>query len=170
MGARRGGEVKVGERTPLLKLKLERVDVVDRVQSDPVLSQGAVLAALGERQVAVLRAGALYRYPDRAVLFQPGDEGTALLMVCSGEVRIYARRDADLVELATAKAGDVVGEDEALSGSARQSAAVAQGPVEVLSLPRESLVSLEPLRTFLLGVQSRRRAQRDELADFMNRW
>lgn len=163
-------------KPPVVKVELLRPDVTGRVETDPVLSGTTLVKTLGPRWRDVLKQGHAKRAIDRAVLFQQGDPGTSLLFVLSGHVRLFARKDADTVELGLAHVGDVVGEGEALSGKGpRAMSAVASGLVEVLELERAPLFSLgqpigRALEQWLSGLSATRRKALDEMTDFMNRW
>ena len=115
------------------------------------------------------------RYPDKVVLMQQGEEGLSLFFVMSGDVRLFARRDTDSAELGVVHSGEVLGEGEVLAGEGgRRCSAVAQGQVDVLELPRTSLLidgKLPPgLAALLKTVQTSRMKALDEMSDFLNRW
>jgi CRP-like cAMP-binding protein len=165
----------VTPKGPVLKVELQKADVAGRVASDVVLQGCEFAKVLGAGLVAVLKAGSARRAADRAVLFQQGDAGDALLFILSGDVRLFARKDTDTVELGLAHRGDVVGEFEVLEGHGpRQVTAVAAGVVEFVELSRTSLLQGSTLSEGLAGYLTARRAERrkalDEMTDFLNRW
>lgn len=158
----------------ILKVALKRADVGELL-SDPLFQSSPLLKWFGGPKAEVFRGGALRRFLDGAVLFQVGDAGDSLFFVLEGEVRLFARRDTESVDLGTARRGDVVGEAEALTGDAkRSSSAVANGQVDVLELPRALLLRQgalpPPLAGWLRSVSTGRREALDELSDFLNRW
>ncbi|MBL8920875.1 MAG: cyclic nucleotide-binding domain-containing protein [Myxococcaceae bacterium] len=159
-----------------VKIELVRADVTTRVEKDPVLAGSRLVKALGPRWRDVLKQGRAKRAGDRAVIFQQGDPGESLVFVLSGHVRLFARKDADTVEIGLAHAGDVVGEAEAVAGKGlRVMSAVASGVVELLELDRAPLFSLgqpvsRALEQWLSELQAQRLKALDEMADFLNRW
>ncbi|MCU0702049.1 MAG: cyclic nucleotide-binding domain-containing protein [Myxococcaceae bacterium] len=161
---------------PVLKVELQKADVAGRVAADVVLQRAELAAVLGARFPAVLKAGSARRAADRAVLFQQGDPGDALLFLLSGDVRLVARKDTDTVELGLAHRGDVVGEWEVLDGHGpRQVTAIATGVVEFVELSRTSLLEAtgalpKALEAFLASRRAERRKALDDMTDFLNRW
>lgn len=159
-----------------VKIELVRADVTGRVEKDPLLGGSRLVTTLGPRWRDVLKQGQAKRAGDRAVIFQQGDQGASLQLILTGNVRLFARKDADTVEIGLAHAGDVIGEAEALTGKgARVMSAVASGSVELLELDRAHLFSLgqpvtRALEAWLKELQAQRLKALDEMADFLNRW
>jgi CRP-like cAMP-binding protein len=166
----------VTPKGPVLKVELQKADVAGRVASDVVLQRAELVAVMGPRFGEVVRTGSARRAADRAVLFQQGDAGDALVFLLSGDVRLVARRDTDTVELGLAHRGDVVGEWEVLEGHGpRQVTAIATGVVEFVELPRASLLDAggalpSALKAFLESRRAERRKALDDMTDFLNRW
>lgn len=163
------------ENTPVVKVGLKRANAAELVAGNPALASSPFIAALGTSAPGVLSAAVIRRYPDKVVLMQQGEAGQSLLFVLSGDVRLFARRDADSAELGVAHGGEVLGEGEVLAGEGgRRCSAVAQGQVEVCELPRAALLSegrVPPaLARMLAGVQQQRLKALDEMSDFLNRW
>lgn len=162
---------RFGDNTPVVKVELKRMSVSELVSGDAVLASAPVVKLLG---VPLLAKGTLRRYPDKVVLMQQGEEGDSLFVVMAGDVRLFARRDRDSVELGLVHRGDVIGAGEARTGGGRRCSAVAQGQVDVVELPRALLApggTLTPaLATFLEQLERRRNAALDEMSDFLNRW
>lgn len=159
----------------MVKLALKRADLCEMVLTDELLKESAFMKALGSRAEALLKVGVARRYPDRTVLFQPGDAGNALFFVLRGDVRLSGRKGSDLVELGLAQRGQVFGEAELLSGeSVRSTAAVAQGDVDAAEFPREVLLERgvlpRELAALLRPIQEARLKSLSEMTDFMNRW
>lgn len=166
---------RFGDNTPVVKVELKRADAFELIQSDKVLSASRLVASLGASLKQVLAQAVVRRYPDKVVIYQQGELGSGLLFVLGGEVRLFARKDRDAVELGVVHKGDVLGEGEVLTGDAqRRSSAVAQGPVDLAELPRDSLLvngALPPeLQRELEAVHASRSAALDEMTDFLNRW
>lgn len=153
-----------------LKIELQRADVVGRIERDRVLVGAEFIRLLGPSWRALVEQGRAKRAPDHAVVFQQGDGGDSISFVLSGAVNLFARRDADTVELGSVQAGSVFGCGDA--GAPRWCSAVANGTCEFLEFERVAL--LTPSRPGLIELISRlhleRRKALDEMADFMNRW
>jgi CRP-like cAMP-binding protein len=158
----------------VVKVTLKRADNCELVHSDEVLKTAGLVKALGTKADAVLTIGVARRYPDRAVLFQQGDAGTSLFFVLRGEVRLSARKGADMVELGAARRGDVFGESEILSGAPlRTTSAVAQGDLDAVEIPREALLvdGLLPweMAELLRPIKEARVRSLSDMTDFMGR-
>lgn len=161
--------------TPVLRLDLKRADVAELVLQDIELKDCPFVRALGPAAIDILKQGVARRYHDRVVVFHTGDEGGSLFFVLNGEVRLFARKEADGVELKPVRRGGVLGETEVLTASTKRSAsAVAHGHVDIVELSRASLLKdghlLGPVKAHLEAVRSERAKALDELADFLNRW
>lgn len=160
---------------PVLKLTLKRADSCELVRTDEVLKACAFVKALGPKADAVLTIGVARRYPDRAVLFQQGGGGSSLFFVLRGEVRLSARKGADMVELGAARRGEVFGEGEVLTGEqVRTTSAVAQGDLDAVEIPREALLEngslMRGLAELLRPIEEARLKSLSEMTDFMDRW
>jgi CRP-like cAMP-binding protein len=153
----------------LIRIKLERVDLVQRVAQDPLLKTAELMRVCGPE---LLKQGVAQRYRARAALFRQSEQGESLFFVLSGEVRLYATGELDGSELGVVTAGEVVGEAEALSGLApRCCSAIAAGEADAVELPRSALVPhLKALEKYLRGLHEQRRAKLTEMTDFLNRW
>lgn len=164
-----------GNPTPVVRVELKRADPAELVAGRPELAGAPLVKALGAAASALLKQAVIRRFPDKVVLMQQGEEGQSLFFVMSGDVRVFARRDADSAELGVVKTGEVLGEGEVLAGAGgRRCSAVAMGQVDVLELPRSALLidgQLPPsLAALLKNVQSGRMKALDEMSDFLNRW
>jgi CRP-like cAMP-binding protein len=164
----------VSDQVPVVKVELKRANAAELIAAKPELSGAPFIKALGAASKALVAGGVMRRFQDKAVLMQQGDSGRSLLFVLAGDVRLFARRDTDSVELGVAHSGDVIGECEVLSNEARRCSAVALGQVDVLELQRDALLvggKVPPnLSTFLEGVKKHRMKALDEMSDFLNRW
>jgi CRP-like cAMP-binding protein len=148
-----------------IRIKLERIDVAERVRNDPVLNVSTLMRLIGAE---VFKTGTGQRFQDRAQVFHQGDAGESLFFVLKGEVRLYA----DGAELGAAVRGEVVGEAEVLAGHGPRSySAIAQGEVEVVELPRASLIPhLKDLARYFAHLRRERAARLKEMTEFLNRW
>lgn len=158
-----------------VKVELQRADVVGRVERDPLLARSQLVATLGPGWRDALRTGRAKRAAPRAVLFQQGDAGEALLFLLSGSVRLFARKDTDTVELGAAHAGEVVGECEALARRGpRVMTAMANEVVEFVELSPAALFAVPARAAQLTALFTSLRTERlkalDEMTDFLNRW
>lgn len=159
-----------GGKPSVVKVTLKRADLWELVQNDAILKTSAFVIALGPKAEALFRGATARRYPDRAILYQQGDQGNALFFVLKGDVRLSARKGNDRVDLGHAARGDVFGEPEVLSAETlRTQAAVAHGDVDVVELARDALQAKEVL-AFLKPLKEARLNALSEMADFMNRW
>lgn len=158
----------------MVKVKLERANAAELIAANPQLSGSSLMKALGPAAKTLVAGAVMRRFQDKAVLMQQGDAGRSLFFVLAGDVRLFARRDTDAVELGVAHPGDVLGECEVLADEARRCSAVALCQVDVLELPREALLvsgKLPPqLSTLLEAVKKHRMKALDEMSDFLNRW
>ena len=161
--------------TPIVKLALKKGDPWARIREDLKLSESSLLLALGSEAEAIMKFALMKRSPDKVVIFQQGEAGDSLYCVVSGAVRLFARKDKDAIELPSIGVGDVVGETEVLGGPGqRHMSAIAQGIVELIEMPRKSLLVEgmlpAPMESLLNRVRKTRANQLDELTSFMNRW
>ncbi len=166
---------RFGDNTPVVKLDLKRADAAELISQDPVLSKSPFARALGAALGRVSAKAVIRRFPDKVVLMQQGDAGQSLFFVLKGDVRLFARKATDSVELGVAHRGEVLGEGEVLDGAtARACTAVAQGQVDVVEFPREVLLEagalLPPVAALLREVHASRAKALDDMTDFLNRW
>ncbi len=164
-----------GNRIPIVKVELKRVDPVEMIGSRSELASAPFIKALGKARAGILSQSVIRRYPDTCVVMQQGDMGHSLFLVLEGGVRIFARRDTDSAELGVVHCGEVFGESEVLTPKGvRRCSAVAQGQVDVMELSKSSLLLNGHLpadvAAFLQGVQRTRVKALDEMSDFLNRW
>lgn len=166
---------RFGDNTPVVKLDLKRADAAELIGTDPVLAASPFARAVGAELKRASEKAVIRRFPDKVVLMQQGDTGQSLFFVLKGDVRLFARKGGDTVELGTAHRGEVLGEAEVLDGtSARSCTAVAHGEVDAVEMPREALLRagalLPAVAAHLAEVRARREKALDELTDFLNRW
>ncbi len=163
------------EFTPIVRLSLKKGDPWARIREDLKLSESSLVFALGEQAEEVMKLALMKRSPDKVVMFQQGEVGDSLYFVVSGTVRLFARKDRDSLELPSIGIGDVIGETEVLGGAPhRHQSAIAQGVVELIEIPRKSLLVdgmlPAPIESLLNRIRKTRDGQLDELTTFMNRW
>jgi CRP-like cAMP-binding protein len=111
---------------------------VDDLRRFPLLRtiSASDLAALG----TVMRRRML---PRNTILFRKGDPGDTMLLICSGQVRIFMRDDqGNEITFRTLGAGHSVGEFSLLDRKPRSASAVALTPLDVLILQREDFLRL----------------------------
>ncbi|MEW5738315.1 MAG: cyclic nucleotide-binding domain-containing protein [Myxococcota bacterium] len=166
---------RFGDNTPVVKVELRRADAWELIRQDKVLSTSRVVTALGPGLQAILAKAVVRRYPDKVVIFQQGEGGSGLFLVLQGDVRLFARKQTDAVELGMVHKGEVLGEGEVLSGeTVRRASAVAQGAVDLAELPREALLVNgalpKGLAQVLKAIHEARAQALDEMTDFLNRW
>lgn len=87
------------------------------------------------------------------LLFNKGDPGETMLLICSGEVRIFMRdEDGNEITFRRLGAGQILGEFALLDGKPRSASAVVTTPLETLVLQRDDFLHLIQQRP-LVGVQ-----------------
>ncbi len=100
------------------------------------------------------------RFRRGEVLFHEGDPGDSLFIVASGSVKVVVPSDeGEEAILVTLGAGDSLGELSLLDGAPRSASAIAVEPVDALTLPRQTFLSLvatdAPMRDALLAQLAR---------------
>ncbi len=112
------------------------------------LSQVPLFEGLAESDLAdILQHLQVVQYDANAVIYEPGEPATALFIVGEGEVSIRRLESGTAVELYRARALEFFGEEEALAGENRLTAAVAVEPTTCWLLPAielDNLVSRHP--------------------------
>lgn len=83
---------------------------------------------------------ALVTYRAGEVIIREGELGDGLYVILSGEVRVYATKHGQSVDLATAGLGDVLGEHALLTGAPRAASAIALTQVEAAYIEREAFL------------------------------
>jgi CRP/FNR family transcriptional regulator, cyclic AMP receptor protein len=121
-----------------------------------------------EARAALAEKIDLLRYSSGQAVFNYGDPGDALSIVCSGEVEIYVKNDqGEKIVLETSRPGDIFGEISLLDGGTRTAWVAALGNVELLRLDRahfEAYVRQHPPAALnLLSVAARRLRHSDEV-------
>lgn len=156
------------------KIELKRADVMSMLRDDVVLRGSPLLKAITNLDAA-LQFCVARRYRPQATIFKQGDVGDSLYMILKGHVRLQVLAGADSVAMEPARAGDLVGESEALVGrTARAYSALAQGDCDVLEMPRVVLLDKGQLRAAVTPVlesfKKRRTEEAQSLSSFIDRW
>jgi CRP-like cAMP-binding protein len=164
------------DKTPLVRMELKRVDLVDYVQADVRLRGSGLLRELNDATMAeLLQDCKLRRFSPRTMLFDQADQGSSLFWVIKGEAWLARRVDDELVDLGPVQRGEVFGEAEALGETdARPWIARASGELDVAEFPREVVKGIGAKAPALLGylqkVKARRSATQSEMLNFLQRW
>ena len=161
--------------TPVTRVELKRADIGEMVMSDELLRSAPVVRAMGEGAKALIKAGLGRRYPDKVPVFRQAETGDSLFLVLKGEARLFAVSGEDTVEVGSAGKGEVFGEDEILNGKGvRSLSAIAAGELHAVELPYRAVFDCgrerPNLNLYLKELHARRRAARDEIAAFLDRW
>ena len=130
---------------------------------EDTLSRVDLFANLDKKELQVLSHGCQERHFNAgATILSQGDSGVGLYVIKSGKVRILHTSSPDRAEeeIATAGAGDVIGEMSLLDDLPRSASVVAVDDVTALVLPiwefRTTLQSHPDIGLKLLSVLSRR--------------
>jgi CRP/FNR family transcriptional regulator, cyclic AMP receptor protein len=126
-----------------------------------ILSHVDLFANLDKKELQVLSKACQERqYKAGTKIISQGDSGVGLYVIKSGKVRIVHTTSAGEEELATASAGDVLGEMSLLDDLPRSASVIAIDDVTALLLPiwefRTILQSHPDIAVKLLAVLSRR--------------
>lgn len=90
-----------------------------------------------EELLALIQGLDLLTFEPGQILIAEGEPGTSLLVVASGEVRVYVRNDVNhQVEIRRLGAGEFFGEISILTGQPRTATVVAAEPCEILELDK----------------------------------
>jgi len=108
-----------------------------------MLSRVPLFEGLSESALAdILQHVQVVQYEANAVIYEPGEPATALYIVGEGEVSIRRVEEGTAVELYRARSLDFFGEEEALAGDNRVTAAVAVTTTTCWLLPAIELDAL----------------------------
>jgi CRP-like cAMP-binding protein len=121
-----------------------------------------------------MRKGELGKlYSDGEVLCREGEEGSAMYVIQTGQVKITKKTDSKEVEIAELYAGDIFGEMALFEKQPRSATATASGEARVLSVDRKKLFQLidrDPMLVLkiLESMSQRIRKMDEELARLKN--
>src|SRR5215831_2230402 len=109
-----------------------------------VLRHSRLFARLGDTEIdAILAHSNVSRHSEGEQIFAKGDPGNSMMAVLKGRITISAPSpDGRQVVLTVMREGDVVGEIALLDGHERSADATAATDVELLTVPRRSLLAL----------------------------
>jgi len=99
-------------------------------------------------------------FPDGEVIAYKGEQGDAMFVIASGEVRVRNEVDGKEIELARRKPGEYVGELSIVNREPRNATLIAVGDVRVLSIDQKTFEGLLRARPeaslFIIHVLSKR--------------
>jgi len=112
------------------------------------LADVPLFALLDEHERAILASQVdLVQLPAGEFIFNYGEPGDSMYIVCSGAVEIFFKNDTgDRIVLETARAGDFFGEISLLDGGPRTASALVLEDLEALCVDREDLDELLRLK------------------------
>ena len=110
----------------------------------------------------------------KGLIFREGDRGETMYVIRSGKVKITKNMYGIMVRIAELGPGDYFGEMTLLEGVPRSASAIAETPVEVDVLERDTLrarIAAEPelAMTLLKGLSHRLRQIDDKVTDLVAR-
>jgi HEAT repeat protein len=100
----------------------------------------AALSPADLKQVAAIAAEEIF--PDGEALAYQGEEGDAMFVIVSGEVRVCLQKDNQDVEVARRKPGEYVGELSIINREPRNATLIASGDVRALCIDQKSFEGL----------------------------
>jgi HEAT repeat protein len=100
----------------------------------------AALSPIDLKQVAAIAAEEIF--PDGEVLAYEGEQGDAMFVIVSGEVRICITKEERDVEVTRRKAGEYVGEMAIINREPRIATLIASGDVRALCIDQKSFEGL----------------------------
>jgi HEAT repeat protein len=144
------GETKMDSITTL--------SLMDRILFLKRVPLFATLSPTDLKQVATIAAEETF--PDGEVIAEQGEQGDAMFVIVSGEVRVCIERDGQEVEVARRTSGEYVGELSIINREPRNATLVASGDVRALCIDQKSFEGLMRERPevslFIIQVLSKR--------------
>lgn len=109
---------------------------------EPLRKALVVFAELSEIDVAWLATmGERRHHPDQSVLIRQGELVPDLLLLLVGKALVHVNSPAGPINVGSSRAGELLGEMSLLGSDERASATViADGPIDVLALPKPQLL------------------------------
>lgn len=169
-------KVSDAERTPVTRLELKRVGLLEWVKAEDKLQKSPLLHVLGDQARSELLSGAVTRrFAPRTSVFDAGDSGASLFLILRGEVRQVVRAESGSIDVGVLHPGEFFGEDVVLlPGSSRQCAALAMGDLDVAEFSCAQLAKVGEREPKLLQEIQRihrlRQEAREEMLAFVGRW
>jgi HEAT repeat protein len=118
----------------------------------------ATLSPTDLKQVATIAAEEIF--PGGEVIAEQGEQGDAMFVIVSGEVRVCVEREGQEVEVARRTSGEYVGELSIINREPRNATLIASGDVRALCIDRKSFEGLMRERPevslFIIQVLSKR--------------
>lgn len=115
-----------------------RVDDLEAVLRSPLFVDFSITDVL-----ALIQGLNLVTFQAGEIVMAEGEPGASLLVLASGQVRVYVRNDVGhQVQLRVLQAGEFFGEISILTGQARTATVTAAEPCEVLELGRTTIQEL----------------------------
>jgi len=118
----------------------------------------AVLSPADLKQVAAIAEEEVF--PDGDVIVYQGEQGDAMFVIVSGDVRVCIERDGRDTEIARRKPGEYVGELAIINREPRIATLIASGDVRVLCIDQKSFEGLirerPEVSLFIIQVLSKR--------------
>jgi HEAT repeat protein len=144
------GETKMDSITTL--------SLMDRILFLKRVPLFATLSPTDLKQVATIAAEETF--PDGEVIAEQGEQGDAMFVIVSGEVRVCIERDGQEVDVARRTSGEYVGELSIINREPRNATLVAAGDVRALCIDQKSFEGLirerPEVSLFIIQVLSKR--------------
>jgi CRP-like cAMP-binding protein len=162
--------------TPLLKLELKRVDLLEWIKIDEMLGIAPLFKALGPASTdQLLSAASTRRVQDGQPVYLEGTSGNSLFLVLRGEAILSRGQGQTATEVATLHKGDFFGEGEVLGPKTTRSySARARGQTDLAEMPYTAIYAMTKKHFEVYGLlretRDAREKAKDDLADFLNRW
>jgi len=125
------------------ELKMESIStlsLMDRILFLKRVPLFATLSPADLKQVAAIAEEETF--PDGEVLAYQGEQGDALFLIVSGEVRVSIEKDGQATDVARRKSGDYVGELAIVNREPRNATLIASGDVRALCIDQKSFEGL----------------------------
>jgi CRP-like cAMP-binding protein len=119
---------------------LSTLSLMDRILFLKRVSLFANLSPTELKQVAAIASEEVF--PDGEVIAHKGEQGDAMFVIVSGEVRVCAENNGNLTELARRASGDYVGELSIINREPRNATLIASGDVRALCIDQKTFEGL----------------------------
>jgi CRP/FNR family transcriptional regulator, cyclic AMP receptor protein len=137
---------------------ISTLSLMDRILFLKRVSLFATLSPTDLKQVAAIASEEIF--PDGEVIAHRGEQGDAMFVIVSGEVRICIENEGVETELARRRSGEYVGELSIINREPRNATLIASGDVRALCIDQktfEGLIRERPeVSLFIIQVLSRR--------------
>jgi HEAT repeat protein len=119
---------------------LATLSIMDRILFFKRVPMFANLSPVDLKQVATIADEEVFS--DGEEIAREGDVGDVMFIIVSGEVRVCAMQDGQVIEIARRKAGDYVGEMAIIGREPRMASLIAVGDVRTLCIDHQSFEGL----------------------------